>query len=316
MRRLLVGVVIPVLLVGLSGCGGTEEEPTEKKKQGTIADLTVTGAPEETPEVDFNAPLGFAKTEREIIDEGPGKGDAIDATSSVTMNFIGINASDGATIDTSYADEEPPTFRPTEVIKGFGEGLLGAHAGDRVLIAVTSKDGYDPTGNQTTVRPGDSLIFVVDVLEVDNPLKQAKGQAVPAPDSVPELLLDADNHPKKFKATETTPKTLDKLGVYPVIKGEGAKVKSGQTVTVEYVGQLYPDGKVFETSWNRDELVTFPIGEGGVIAGWDQGLVGQTVGSRVILTIPSKLGYGKEGRGEEIGPNTDLIFAVDLLAAS
>ena len=70
MRRLLVGVVIPVLLVGLSGCGGTEEEPTEKKKQATIADVTVTGAPEETPEVDFNAPLAFAKTEREIIDEG------------------------------------------------------------------------------------------------------------------------------------------------------------------------------------------------------------------------------------------------------
>jgi len=315
-RRLITGIVLPLLLMGAAACGGDEVADTPKDQLGTIADISVTGSPEAAPQIDFNAPLKFDESQHEIIEEGPSRGDEIDKTSLVTMDYLGVNASDGATVDSSYEAGEPATFRPSDTIKGFAAGLRGAHAGDRVLITVTSEDGYDPTGNQTTVRPGDSLIFVVDVIKVDNPLVEAKGAAAPAPPSVPKLVYDDQLHPKKFKATDGSAESVKELGVYTIIKGKGPAIESGQTVTVEYVGQLYPDGKVFDESWSRDELVSFPIGTGGVIKGWDQGLVGQRVGSRVILAIPSKLGYGPQGQPDGgIPADADLIFVIDLLAA-
>ncbi|MDQ3485232.1 MAG: FKBP-type peptidyl-prolyl cis-trans isomerase [Actinomycetota bacterium] len=315
MRRIFAGLVVALLLGSASACGGggTADEP--KDKLGTIDDITVTGSPEATPKIDFNAPLKFDESDRAILEEGPGKGEAIDETSLVTMDYLGVNASDGGTIDSSYDSGQPATFRPADTITGFAAGLEGARAGDRVLITVASEDGYDPTGNQTTVRPGDSLIFVVDVIEVENPLTEAKGEAAPAPSSVPKLVYDDEGHPRKFKATKDTLKSLDKLGVHTIIEGNGEQVESGQTLTVEYVGQLYPDGKVFDESWSSDDLVSFPIGTGGVIKGWDKGLVGQRVGSRVILTIPSELGYGAEGNPQGgIAADADLVFVIDLLA--
>jgi FKBP-type peptidyl-prolyl cis-trans isomerase len=184
-----------------------------------------------------------------------------------------------------------------------------------VLIAVASKDGYDPTGNGSAIRKGDSVIFVVDVEKVSNPLAEAKGTPLKAPATVPTLTYDKDKHPAKFKATKDTPKTVDKLGVYPIIKGKGPAVKAGQTVTAEYVAQLYPDGKVFDESWSSDQPRQFPIGTGGVIKAWDEGLVGQTVGSRVILVVPSALAYGKQGSPPDVPPDADLIFVIDILQA-
>jgi len=92
--------------------------------------------------------------------------------------------------------------------------------------------------------------------------------------------------------------------------------KDGQSVTVQYTGQLYPDGNVFDSSWTNGQPFSFQLGGGNVIKGWDQGLVGQRVGSRAILVIPSELGYGAQGQGTDIPKNADLIFAVDILAAN
>jgi peptidylprolyl isomerase len=195
------------------------------------------------------------------------------------------------------------------VIRGFGLGLKGAHAGDRVLIGVTSKDGYDPVGNGSTIHKGDSVILVVDVDKVQNPV------AIPRAE-LPTLTYNKRHQPEKFVAKPSTPPHVSKLGVYVIRKGHGATVKSGQTVTVEYVGQIYPDGKVFDESWSKKAPVSFPIGTGHVIAGWDAGLVGQKIGSRVILTIPSAEGYGTAGNGSAVPPNSDLIFVVDLVSAS
>ncbi len=320
MRRVFTAV-LPVLLA-VSACGDsatTDEQPTA----GALAEVTVSGPVGSRPVIEFKAPLSFAETQREVVQEGAGKGAAITPTSTVTVDYVGINASDGAEFDSSYqGGGKPATFSLDQVITGFATGLKGAHAGDRVLIGVSSKDGYDPTGNGAAIRPGDSLIFVVDVHKVVNPPKAeppptaASGTKVEPPPTVPELTYDKQGNPEKFVATPQTAEAPTELGVYPLIKGEGAKVASGQTITVEYVGQLYPDGEVFDESWSNDQPVSFAIGVGQVIAGWDQGLVGQPVGSRVILVIPSELGYGASGSGDTIPPNADLIFVVDILQAS
>jgi peptidylprolyl isomerase len=306
-RRIFAGLVVALLLGSASACGGggTADEP--KDKLGTIDDITVTGSPEATPKIDFNAPLKFDESDRAILEEGPGKGEAIDETSLVTMDYLGVNASDGGTIDSSYDSGQPATFRPADTITGFAAGLEGARAGDRVLITVASEDGYDPTGNQTTVRPGDSLIFVVDVIKVDNP--------APIPESqLPTIKVDKDGNPTEFVAKADTPKSVGLLGSYVLERGDGPKVGPEDTLTVEYLGQLWPDGAVFDESYSKKQPVSFPLSN--VIEGWTEGLVGKKVGSRIILAIPSDLAYGAQGQpAGEIPPDADLIFVIDIVDA-
>lgn len=309
MRR-VVTALLPVL-VAVTACGSSSSTD-EKPQAATLSEVTVSGPTSSRPTVDFKAPLAFAKTESTVVEEGPGKGDVIEPSSEVTVDYLGINASDGAEFDSSWKGGKPATFSLSGVIPGFSAGLQGAHAGDRVLVGIAPQDGYDPTGNGAAIRPGDSLIFVIDVRKVET----VSGTPAEVPPTVPMLTYDEQDHPEKFVATPQTAKAPDELGVYPIIKGDGDVVKSGQTITVEYVGQLYPDGDVFDESWSKDEPVSFSVGTGGLIKGWDQGLVGQTVGSRVILVIPPDLGYGEAGSGGDIPPDADLIFAIDILQAS
>ncbi len=106
--------------------------------------------------------------------------------------------------------------------------------------------------------------------------------------------------------------TLAKLVVTPLVKGKGPAAKAGQQITVNYVGVTYATGEEFDASWTRSEPFTFQLGAGGVIPGWDQGLVGVTVGSRVQLDIPADLAYGENPQGG--APAGPLRFVVDVLA--
>jgi peptidylprolyl isomerase len=104
-----------------------------------------------------------------------------------------------------------------------------------------------------------------------------------------------------------------KLVTKDLIVGTGPEAKAGQSVTVNYVGVLYKGGKEFDASWKRKEPFTFNLGQGQVIKGWDQGVVGMKVGGRRELIIPSELAYGAQGSPPNIPPNSALIFVVDLL---
>ncbi len=313
MRRVVAGLVLPLAL--LTAACGSQDSPTPAAVVGTLADVSVSGPHNASPTVDFKAPLAFADTVGDIVDKGPGKGDAIAADSVVTVDYVAINASDANQFDSTWDTGKPATFALNQVIPGFAMGLEGAHAGDRVVIGVASKDGYDPVGNGTSIHKGDSLVFVVDVRSVSNPLKDVAGTKSPAPATVPTLQYDHKGVPTGFKVTPATPKSVDKLAAYPIVEGKGPVVKSGQTISVNYLGQIYPDGSVFDESYSRGQTLPVQIGTGHVIPGWDKGLVGQTVGSRVVLVIPSADGYGAQGQGSTIPPNSDLIFVVDILQA-
>jgi peptidylprolyl isomerase len=106
---------------------------------------------------------------------------------------------------------------------------------------------------------------------------------------------------------------LAELKVTTLVKGKGAAAAAGQTISVNYVGVSFKSGAEFAASWTDRQPHSFRLGAGSVIQGWDQGLVGVTVGSRVQLDIPSNLAYGDNpGGGRPGGP---LRFVVDLLAA-
>jgi peptidylprolyl isomerase len=106
---------------------------------------------------------------------------------------------------------------------------------------------------------------------------------------------------------------LTKLAVTTLIKGTGAGVIAGQQVTVNYVGVSYKTGEEFDSSWKRQQTFDFQVGAGRVIKGWDEGLVGVTVGSRVQLDIPADLAYGDNAAS---GPSGPLRFVVDVLAVT
>jgi peptidylprolyl isomerase len=117
------------------------------------------------------------------------------------------------------------------------------------------------------------------------------------------------------KPTVATPSgTVSELKVTPLVTGTGPAVASGQTITVNYVGVAFKDGKEFDSSWSRSQAFTTQIGKGSVIPGWDQGLVGVKVGSRVQLDIPANLAYGDNPTGGQ--PGGALRFVVDVLSAS
>lgn len=134
-------------------------------------------------------------------------------------------------------------------------------------------------------------------------------------------------------AVATTPKPPPQLAKEPVITvpkgppptqlqtkdlvtGTGQTVKAGDTVTVNYVGALYKNGKTFDSSWSRNQPFTTALTAGTVIPGWVQGIPGMKVGGRRELIIPASLAYGAKGSPPTIPPNSALVFVVDLLSDS
>jgi peptidylprolyl isomerase len=103
-----------------------------------------------------------------------------------------------------------------------------------------------------------------------------------------------------------------KLSTKDLVPGKGPVAKAGDSITVNYVGALYKNGKVFDSSWQRKQTTTFTLSSGSVIAGWVKGIPGMKVGGRRELIIPASLAYKKAGQGP-IPPNSALIFDVDLL---
>lgn len=124
---------------------------------------------------------------------------------------------------------------------------------------------------------------------------------------VPAVSGAADAKPKVEKGEGDPPK---KLQVKVLKKGDGAEVKKGDALNANYLGQTW-QGEVFDNSWDRGAPATFEIGTGKVIKGWDEGLVGQKLGSRVELVIPPEKGYGAQAQ-QKIPANSTLVFVVDL----
>jgi FKBP-type peptidyl-prolyl cis-trans isomerase FkpA len=112
----------------------------------------------------------------------------------------------------------------------------------------------------------------------------------------------------------TSTGAVTELRIEDLVKGKGAAAKSGDVVSMHYTGWL-TDGTKFDSSRDRNEpLPPFTLGQGQVIPGWDQGVVGMKVGGKRKLTIPPELAYGAPGSPPVIPPNATLVFEVELLA--
>ena len=121
---------------------------------------------------------------------------------------------------------------------------------------------------------------------------------------------DLNKKPQIPKSSGPPPKDLR---VQDLIVGHGPAAKDGDQLSVQYVGVLYNNNKQFDSSWDKGrQPFQFTLGQGGVIQGWDRGLVGMKVGGRRKLTIPPDLAYGAQGQPPSIPPNATLVFEIDL----
>jgi peptidylprolyl isomerase len=171
-------------------------------------------------------------------------------------------------------------------------GLGVATLGVAVLVA-----GCGSSGSSSTITVGNESAAANKLIE--------HTVVVTTPTTGP-LAKEPTITPPKGPAPTT-------LQTKEIVTGTGAEAKTGDSVTVNYVGALYSNGKVFDASWKRKEPFAFTLGKGQVIPGWDKGIVGMKVGGRRELIIPAELAYGKAGRPPSIPPNSPLIFIVDLL---
>jgi peptidylprolyl isomerase len=130
--------------------------------------------------------------------------------------------------------------------------------------------------------------------------------------ATPSGSQDLNKKPQVTVPSGPAPKQLEEVDL---VEGDGAEAKSGDEVTVQYVGVGYDSGEEFDTSWGREPF-TFPLGGREVIAGWEQGVAGMKAGGRRELVIPPNLAYGPTGSPPVIGPNEPLIFVVDLVSVS
>jgi peptidylprolyl isomerase len=138
----------------------------------------------------------------------------------------------------------------------------------------------------------------------------AKTSEEPSPSAQREALKDTTVKPVIPKPTGSPPRRLEKDDI---VKGKGAPAKTGDTVTVHYVGVSFSTGDEFDASWDRGQPFPVQLGTGSVIQGWEQGLIGIRKGGRRMLTIPPELAYGREGYPPSIAPNETLVFVIDAV---
>lgn len=130
--------------------------------------------------------------------------------------------------------------------------------------------------------------------------------------STPDAALTPGVKPQ-FTVPETAPP--GELVVETLLEGSGPEAAEGDTVEVHYVGRAWSTGREFDASWDRGDTLTFELGAGEVIPGWDRGVAGMQVGERRRLVVPPSLAYGERGAGP-IGPDETLVFVVDLVGVS
>jgi peptidylprolyl isomerase len=148
----------------------------------------------------------------------------------------------------------------------------------------------------------------------EKPASAPSGGPTPSADEAVGALADSISKDTKVKPVVAIPAggTPSKLTKQDIVTGKGKAAKPGDTVSVQYVGSSWSTGSEFDSSWDKGQPFSFPLGQGQVIPGWDRGVVGMKPGGRRLLVIPPDLGYGAQGSPPKIAANETLAFVVDL----
>ena len=297
----------------------------------TLDGITVTGNFGDAPTVTVPSPWAIDSTKTEVLAPGSG-GQTVNSDSTVLVNYYGVDGRTGQVFDQSWSRGAPASIDLTQVVPGFQKGLTGQQVNSRVLIAMPGADGYDSAGGQPNagINIGDTLVFVVDILRssFDQPTgtpvtvtdstlptvstpcppQTQTPSATPNPDCVNNN--DINNPVLTFPATANPPTSLV---VQPLITGPGPNVAATDTVTINYA----------EYMWDNNQYVRQTYGFGAplkgtlssTIQGWQQALVNQPMGSRLLVVVPPSLAYPQGNTKIGVPANTTMVYIIDILYA-
>ena len=254
-----------------------------------VLEMLPGGAQEKTKSAKINTPMKTSSgLEYTITKKGNGKkpktGD------KVVVHYTGKLTND-TVFDSSVRRNQPFTFQlgVGQVIKGWDEGIALLQVGDKATFKIPSTLGYGSSANGK-IPANAILIFDVELLDVIEKVA-----------------------PKAFDISGKEVKTTASGLQYIVVnKGNGARAMAGKTVSVHYTGFL-EDGSIFDSSVERGEPIQFPLGQGRVIPGWDEGIALMNIGDKYRLIIPYNLAYGEAGRHPIIPAKAKLTFDVELI---
>jgi peptidylprolyl isomerase len=310
--KVIIGVLVAALVVAgvaifmttrsdSSSTDNQDASATVPAKTKSLDGVKVEGAFGEKPTITFKPAYVGSEESFKVLSEGDGP--VVEDGQRVTLNYLAVSGADGSELDSTYGQApQAITASKNSLTEVLANALVGQHVGTRVLVA----------GDQTQAQPAAWVLFVFDIVGAETIPTSANGTEQAPQAGFPTVTVE-NGVPKFATPTGNAP---TELKTEVLIKGNGPVVASGQTVTMQYTGIIWATGKEFDSSWGGDP-VDFPIGSGQVIPGFDEGLIGQTVGSRVVLVIPPDKGYGAEGNSQAGISGTDtLVFVVDILAAS
>ncbi|MFE7060497.1 FKBP-type peptidyl-prolyl cis-trans isomerase [Streptomyces californicus] len=315
-RYAAAALVVPALLF-TAACGSDSKDDDAPKSDAVGK---VSGKFGSEPKIEV--PKG-AKAADDIVvkDVSTGDGAEVKKGDIVRLDFAGNLEALGSTwAQRQNAETKGPRAQVVQEVGQQGQmlptkvadALAGHKVGSRVQVEGTAEAIVGEQLNpQSGIKPTDPLVWVVDIVNAKKVDKkgEAKGEQAASEAGMPEVEAASQK-----AATITVPKGAKApkdLKEQVLIKGDGAEVKAGEGLVVQYTGVKWEDGKKFDSSWDHGGASAFPIGVGGVIQGWDKGLVGKHVGDRVLLTIPPNQAYGADPSNQLAKNN--LVFVVDIL---
>lgn len=336
-RRLAALLILPALALTATACGSDDgkkdsadkadsSSPAPKAAEVPKAVDTANPMPKVTGDIGKKATISVPKGDPSgkfvVHTLSEGSGAEVKKNDLVSMNFTGKIWKDGKDLGSSYDAKgraQTVTAGGSGQVPAFAQAVLGQKEGSRVLVVAPPAAAYGSQGQpQFGISGTDTLVFAIDVGKVVP--KKVEGTQAAIPSNLPQIKADKEE-PATISIPKNDPPT--KLVDQVLIKGKGAEIKTGQTVSMQYSGAAWKlnEGKakatLFDSSWNRGgQPLATPIGQGQVIPGWDKGIVGKHVGDRVLLVIPPDMGYGKEAKDPKTLPaNSTLVFVVDILSA-
>ncbi|PZE28848.1 hypothetical protein DEI92_08885 [Curtobacterium sp. MCBD17_034] len=312
--RLVPFLIVPAVVLGLAACsssgsgGGASSSASASSSSAACPSpgsasrsIRVSGdfGGTTAPKVTFAKGLSASPTQASRVVKGGGKaladGDFIKVSYSV---YQAKTAKKLGSVGFDQGDPQVLSVGGT----GFGQVLGCANVGSRLAMVGSSKAlGFGTTGQ---------IVVVADV--IGTTAKKSTGHPQTQDPSLPTVKDASSGEP-----TITIPKTAApaKTTTEVIKLGSGDTVAKGDTVLVQYKGEVYATGKVFDSTWKRGQPASFTVQDGQLIAGFVTGLVGQKVGSQVMIAIPAADAYGANPpEGSNIPKNAPLVFVVDILA--
>ena len=315
-KRLITLLVAATATLALAGCTSPPQETPAAPACVDSGDasnaIAVTDAPGSDPVVTFTAPLPENSLQRTAVKTG--EGETVNSNDTIEIAYAIYDATTGTKLGAIGFDNT--AGRPLTVgedvggLEGiFSRGIACSTAGSRIALAV-------PASDLAAAFPGEDLRDVTGhgiaiVLDIKNKLpKRASGADQAPQEGFPLVTLDDKGAPTVKIPSADPP---GELKIEVLKKGDGPVVTENSSVTAQYQGVIWGTGKVFDQTWDTNSLMSLPLAS--TVKGFAQGLVGQTVGSQVVIVIPPALGYGEGGNSAKAISGTDtLVFVVDILA--